>query len=45
MKWAGHVAQIGEMRNAYILVESPLGKRPVEKSRGSWTIILKWIKK
>jgi hypothetical protein len=30
MRWAGHVAQIGEKRNAYrILVEKPEGKRPL----------------
>jgi hypothetical protein len=29
MRWAGHVAQMGETRNAYrILVEKPEGKRP-----------------
>jgi hypothetical protein len=31
MGWAGHVASIGEMRNAYtILVENPKGKRTLE---------------
>jgi hypothetical protein len=30
MRWAGHVAQIGEKRNAYrILVGKPKGKRPL----------------
>jgi len=29
MRWAGHVARMGEMRNAYsILVGKPEGKRP-----------------
>jgi hypothetical protein len=30
MRWVGHVARIGEKRNAYrILVNKPEGKRPV----------------
>jgi hypothetical protein len=30
MRWAGHVARIGEKRNAYrILVEKPAAKRPL----------------
>jgi hypothetical protein len=34
MRWAGHVARMGEKRNAYrILVGNPEGKRPVGKSR------------
>jgi hypothetical protein len=34
MRWAGHVAQMGEKRNAYrILVGKPEGKRPVERPR------------
>jgi hypothetical protein len=37
MKWAGHVAQMGEKRNAYrILLEKPEGKRPLGRSRRSW---------
>jgi hypothetical protein len=29
MKWAGHVARMGEIKNAYrILVEKPEGRRP-----------------
>jgi hypothetical protein len=29
MRWKGHVARMGEKRNAYrILVEKPEGKRP-----------------
>jgi hypothetical protein len=32
-----HVAQIGEMRNAYIiLVEKPKGKRQLGRSRRRW---------
>jgi hypothetical protein len=33
MRWAGHVACMGEKRNAYrILVEKPEGKRPQGRS-------------
>jgi hypothetical protein len=34
MKWAGHVARIGEKRNAYrILVGNPEGKRPLGRPK------------
>jgi hypothetical protein len=34
MKWAGHVARMGEKRNAYrILVGKPEGKRPLGRPR------------
>jgi hypothetical protein len=37
MRWAGHVARIGETRNAYrILVGKPEGKRPVGRPRRRW---------
>jgi hypothetical protein len=37
MRWAGHVARIGEKRNAYrILVGKPEGKRPLGKPRRRW---------
>jgi hypothetical protein len=44
MRRAGHVAQMGEKRNAYrILVGKPEGKRPLEdQDVGGWTV-LKWI--
>jgi len=33
-RWAGHVARIGDMRNAYsILVVKPEGKRPLGRPR------------
>jgi hypothetical protein len=36
MRWAGHVAWMGEKRNAYrILVRKPEGKRPLCKA-GCW---------
>jgi hypothetical protein len=37
MRWAGHVARMGENRNAYrILVGMPEGKRPLGRSRRRW---------
>ena len=34
MRWAGHVARMGEERGAYrVLVEKPEGKRPLGRSR------------
>jgi hypothetical protein len=36
-RWAGHVAQIGENRNAYrILVGKPGSKRPLGRPRHRW---------
>jgi hypothetical protein len=37
MRWAGHVARMGEPRNAYrILVGKPEGKRPLGRPRRRW---------
>jgi hypothetical protein len=37
MKWAGHVARMGEKRNAYrLLVGKPEGKRPLGRPRRRW---------
>jgi hypothetical protein len=37
MRWAGHVAQIGEKRNVYrLLVGKPEGKRPLGRPRRRW---------
>jgi hypothetical protein len=37
MRWAGHVALMGETRNAYrILVGKPEGKRPQGRPRRRW---------
>jgi hypothetical protein len=34
MRWAGHVARMGEKRNVYrLLVGKPEGKRPLGRSR------------
>jgi hypothetical protein len=43
MRWAGHVARMGEMRCACrVLVGRPEGKRPRGRPKRRW-IILKWI--
>jgi hypothetical protein len=37
MRWAGHVARMGEKRNAYgILVGKPEGKIPLGRPRRRW---------
>jgi hypothetical protein len=37
MRWAGHVARMGEKMNAYrILVGKPEGKRPLGRLRRRW---------
>jgi hypothetical protein len=37
MRWAGHVARIGDRRGAYrVLVGRPDGKRPLGRSRRRW---------
>jgi hypothetical protein len=37
MRWAGHVACMGEERKLYkVLVGKPEGKRPLEKPRRRW---------
>jgi hypothetical protein len=37
MRWAEHVAQMGEKRNAYrMLVGKPEGKRPLRRPRRRW---------
>jgi hypothetical protein len=36
-RWAGHVARMGEKRNAYkILLGNPEGKRPLGRPRHMW---------
>jgi len=45
MRWAGHVARMGNEKSAYsVLAGRPEGKRPLERPRcrGERTI-LKWI--
>jgi hypothetical protein len=37
MRWAGHVARMGEKRNVYrLLVGKPKGKRPLGRPRLRW---------
>jgi hypothetical protein len=37
MRWAGHVARMGEKRNSFrILVGKPEGKRPLGRPRCRW---------
>jgi hypothetical protein len=37
LRWAGHVARMGERRGAYrALVEKPEGRRPLERPRRRW---------
>jgi hypothetical protein len=44
MRWAGHVARMGEKMNAYrLLVGKPEGKKPLgDQDVGGW-MILGWI--
>jgi hypothetical protein len=42
MRWAGHVARMGEKRNAYrILVGNPEGRRSLGRPRRRWMDIIK----
>jgi hypothetical protein len=42
MRWAGHVARMGNKRNAYrILVGKPEGKRPLRRPRRRWVDSIK----
>jgi len=37
MRWAGHVARMGEERGVYrVLVGKPEGKRPMRRPRRTW---------
>jgi hypothetical protein len=36
MRWAGHVARMGVVRGAYILVGWPEGRRPLGRPRRRW---------
>jgi hypothetical protein len=39
MRWAGHVARMGEGRNVYRVL---VGKRPLERPRRRWKMGSKW---
>jgi hypothetical protein len=42
MRWAGHVARMGEKRNAYrILVGKLEGKKPLGRPRRGWVYNIK----
>jgi hypothetical protein len=42
LRWAGHVARMGEKRNLYrLLVEKPEGKRPLGRPRRRWIYNIK----
>jgi hypothetical protein len=44
VRWAGHVARMGEERGVYrVLMGKPEGKRSLGRPRCRWRIILKWI--
>jgi hypothetical protein len=44
MRWAGHVARMGEERKAYkVLVGKPEGKRPLGRPRRRWEDGSEWI--
>jgi len=44
MRWEGHVARMGERRDAYrVLVGKPDRKRPLGRHKRRWRIILKCI--
>jgi hypothetical protein len=39
MRWAGHIARMGQMRNAYnIFVAKPEGKRPCGRTGRRWEV-------
>jgi hypothetical protein len=43
MRWAGHVARMGEGRNVYrVLVGKLEGRRPIEIPRRRWEDGIKW---
>jgi hypothetical protein len=44
MRWAGHVARMGEERKVYkVLVGKPEGKRPLGRPRRRWEMGSEWI--
>jgi hypothetical protein len=44
LRWEGHVARMGESRGACkVLVGKPEGRRPFERPRHRWAIMLKWV--
>jgi hypothetical protein len=44
MRWAGHIARMGEGRVVHsVLMGKPEGRTPMERPRRRWGIILSWI--
>jgi hypothetical protein len=44
VSWVGHVAHVGEKRNAYrILLGKPEGKRPLRRQTVDGEVMLKWV--
>jgi hypothetical protein len=44
MRWAGHVARMGEEKIVYrVLMENPEGKRPLGRPDINWRMGSKWI--
>jgi hypothetical protein len=44
MRWAGHVARMGEKRNAQRFLEGkPEGKILLRRAKRRWTYNIKWI--
>ena len=44
MRWAGHVARMGEGRGVHrVLVGKPEGKRPLGRPRRRWEDNIRWI--
>jgi hypothetical protein len=42
MRWAGHVARVGDERKVYkVLVGKPKGKRPLERPRRRWEDVVR----
>jgi len=44
MRWAGHVARMGEEKGVYrVLVGKPEGKRPLERPSRRWMDNIIWV--
>jgi hypothetical protein len=46
IKWAGHVARMGDKGNAYrILMGKPEGKRPLKRPKRRWVGNIKMVRR
>jgi hypothetical protein len=43
MRWAWHVARMGEIGVYWVLVGKPEGKRPLGRPRRRWKDNIRWI--